>query len=49
VEWVRRLRDEAIAADVPFFLKQLGQAHGKDVLRDLDGRTWDQFPAGFTK
>ena len=49
VEWVKSLRDEALESRVPFFLKQLGDAHGKEVARILDGRTWDQFPPGFTK
>jgi len=46
--WVRPLRDQATALGIPFFIKQLGRSH-KDQLRQLDGRTWDQFPAGFEK
>ena len=46
--WVRSLRDQATARGIPFFIKQLGSSH-KDQLRQLDGRAWDQFPAGFIK
>lgn len=45
--WLRVIRDQCAAADVPFFLKQLGgvtdkRAHEKAV---LDGRTWTQMPS----
>lgn len=46
--WVRSLRDETKAAGKPFFIKQLGDDHRKQQ-RTLDGRTWDEFPAGFSK
>ncbi len=50
LDWVRRVRDEAVAAQVPFFLKQLTDGmHGNHAIRELDGRTWDQFPDGFVK
>lgn len=40
--WVRSLRDECQAFQVPFFFKHWG---GKKTNgRVLDGRTWDQFP-----
>lgn len=45
-DWLRGIRDQCVAAGVPFFLKQLGghpdkRAHQKAV---LDGRTWTQMP-----
>jgi protein gp37 len=48
LDWVRTLRDQSTALGIPFFIKQLGPSH-KDQLRQLDGRTWDGFPAGFIK
>ena len=42
--WARSIRDQCQAAGVPFFYKQgSSQWAGKD--RELDGRTWDEFPA----
>ena len=46
--WVRPIRDQAKARGIPFFIKQLGASH-KVSLRELDGRTWDEFPEGFVK
>jgi len=55
-DWARSLRDQCVAAGVPFFFKQWGEwspekYHGmfrrfgkKTAGRLLDGRTWDQFP-----
>lgn len=43
-EWVRSIRDQCIAANVPFFFKQWGGVLKKKTGRDLDGRTWDEFP-----
>jgi protein gp37 len=43
-EWVRRLRDQALRAGVPFFFKQWGGVRKKATGRVLDGRTWDQLP-----
>ena len=43
-EWVRRLRDQALRARVPFFFKQWGGVRKKATGRVLDGRTWDQLP-----
>lgn len=48
LDWARAVRDFALTKKIPFFLKQVGTSH-RDPLRTLDGRTWDQFPAGFTK
>lgn len=44
VDWVRELRDLSQAASVPFFFKQWGGRTPKSAGRDLDGRTWDEFP-----
>ena len=43
--WVRSLRDQCVAAGVPFFFKQ--QMVGKELvsLPELDGKVWDEFPA----
>jgi protein gp37 len=55
IEWVRQIRDQCLASEVPFFFKQWG-AWGVDNLkrskkangRELDGRTWDQLPRSKT-
>jgi protein gp37 len=44
VNWVRTLRDRCLSEDVPFFFKQWGGRTPKQQGRELDGRTWDQFP-----
>lgn len=43
-EWVRSIRDQCIAAGVPFFFKQWGGVKKKTAGRSLDGRTWDGMP-----
>lgn len=48
LDWARAVRDQVVSAGIPFFIKQLGSNHKKPI-RGLDGRTWDQFPAGFVK
>jgi protein gp37 len=45
VEWVRELRDMALAADVAFFFKQWGGRTPKTGGRLLDDRVWAQFPS----
>lgn len=42
--WVRSIRDQCVAADVPFLFKQWGGRTSKAGGRELDGRTWDQYP-----
>jgi protein gp37 len=42
--WVRDLRDRADHAGVAFFFKQWGGRTPKAGGRELEGRTWDQFP-----
>lgn len=46
LDWVRALRDRSVDADIPFYFKQWGGLTPKSGGRDLDGRTWDQFPLG---
>lgn len=43
--WVGTLRDEAQYLGIPFFFKQWGGPTPKAGGRDLDGRTWDEYPA----
>ena len=43
-QWVRDLRDRATAEGVAFFHKQWGGFRPKAGGRDLDGRTWDEWP-----
>lgn len=45
INWVRELRDLCLDKDVPFFFKQWGGRSPKIRGRELDGRTWDQFPS----
>lgn len=50
-EWARHLRDQAVANGVAYHFKQFGE-HNSDLVhvgkkaagRELDGRTWDEFP-----
>ncbi len=44
-EWATDIRDQCLAADVPFFFKQWGGVHKKRAGRLLEGRTWEQMPA----
>jgi protein gp37 len=44
-EWVVEIRDQCLAAHVPFFFKQWGGVHRKQAGRVLRGRTWDKMPA----
>ena len=43
-DWTRTLRDQCVAAGVPFFFKQWGGRTPKAGGRELDGRTWDEMP-----
>jgi protein gp37 len=43
-EWVRSIRDQCVAAEVPFHFKQWGGKNKKKTKRILDGRTWDEWP-----
>lgn len=42
--WVREIRDQCLAAGVPFFFKQWGGKRKSKTGREIDGRTWDEFP-----
>jgi len=44
-EWAVAIRDQCIAADVPFFFKQWGGTRRRRAGRLLEGHTWDQLPA----
>ncbi len=44
VEWIREIRDECLRQSVAFFLKQFGGLRPKSGGRELDGRTWNEFP-----
>jgi protein gp37 len=43
-EWATDIRDQCLAADVPFFFKQWGGTNKKKNGRTLDGQTWNQIP-----
>jgi protein gp37 len=47
--WVRSLRDTVVDAGAAFFFKQWGGVRKKLAGRELDGRTWDEFPADRAK
>ncbi|MDQ3401302.1 MAG: phage Gp37/Gp68 family protein [Chloroflexota bacterium] len=44
LEWVRELRDACLDASIPFFYKQQGGRTPRVGGRELDGRTWSEFP-----
>ncbi|WP_375483269.1 DUF5131 family protein [uncultured Jatrophihabitans sp.] len=46
--WARALRDQCEAAGVAFLFKQWGGRTPKANGRELDGRTWDQYPQTVT-
>ncbi len=48
-KWVTELRDHCIASKVPFFFKQWGGRSPKAGGRELDGRTWDEYPLVYAK
>lgn len=43
-EWVVDIRDQCLAANVPFFFKQWGGTNKKKTGRILQGKIWDQMP-----
>jgi protein gp37 len=43
-KWVTDIRDECLAASVPFFFKQWGGFNRARAGRLLEGRTWDAMP-----
>lgn len=48
-EWVIEIRDQCLAAKVPFFFKQWGGVRKKKAGRELQGKVWDQMPHQFRK
>lgn len=42
--WAVDIRDQCLAAGVPFFFKQWGGVNKKKNGRILDGKTWNQMP-----
>ena len=42
-DWYRTIRDQCVAAGVAYFHKQ-GSAFAPGKNRELDGRTWDEYP-----
>jgi protein gp37 len=43
--WVKRIRGQCNAAQVPFFFKQWGGVRKSEAGRELDGRTYDDMPS----
>jgi protein gp37 len=43
-EWVVSMRDQCRKARVPFFFKQWGGVHKSKTGRELDGKTYDEYP-----
>lgn len=43
-KWVRSIRAQCRAQKVPFFFKQWGGVRKSETGRELDGRTYDEFP-----
>ena len=43
-QWAREIRDACVLQRVPFFFKQWGGVNKQSAGRELDGRTWDEFP-----
>jgi protein gp37 len=43
-QWVRAIRDACLAQGVALFFKQWGGAVKKRAGRELDGRTWEEWP-----
>jgi protein gp37 len=46
-EWAVLIRDQCLAAGVPYFFKQWGGVNKKTAGRTLDGRTWNDMPPPF--
>lgn len=44
IEWIRDIRDQCVEQGVAFHFKQWGGVNKKKTGRELDGRTWDEFP-----
>lgn len=48
-EWVIEIREQCLAAGIPFFFKQWGGVNKRRTGRLLQGRTWDQLPVEVAK
>lgn len=46
IDWARSIRDQCVEAGVAFLFKQWGGRTPKANGRELDGRTWDEYPGG---
>jgi protein gp37 len=44
VEWVTSIREQCANQNVPFFFKQWGGVRKARYGRELDGRTYDEYP-----
>lgn len=44
VSWLREIRNQCAHGDVSFFFKQWGGVRKWTTGRELDGRTWDEYP-----
>jgi protein gp37 len=44
LDWVRHIRDQCVAAGIPFFFKQDAERGKKLPTPELDGRQWREFP-----
>lgn len=44
IDWARAIRDNCLEHNIPFFFKQWGGRSPKELGRELDGRTWDDYP-----
>jgi len=44
IAWARGIRDACLDVEVPFFFKQWAARSPKRLGRELDGRTWDEYP-----
>lgn len=44
IQWVRDLKDQCVAANVPFFFKQKYIGNKKITMPMLDDQIWDQYP-----
>ncbi len=47
IGWVRKIREQCLARNVPFFFKQWGGVNKKKAGKLLDGEIWNEMPIGF--
>jgi len=46
MEWALNLKDQCVAASVPFFLKQIAVCDQLIKMPEINGKVWDQMPGG---